>query len=97
MNTRLEMNTSTFVLARGELAALRLRGRTCRISCVTGRLWVTVSGRREDHVLAAGDEVTLGRRGRIVAEALRTTTVRLEIPGVTEQVTDGAGLLYLRA
>ncbi len=41
MRNLLEMNPSTLVLARGELASLRLRGRACRISCVAGRLWVT--------------------------------------------------------
>jgi hypothetical protein len=74
-----EMNPSTLVLARGELASLRLRGRAYRISCVTGRLWVTASGRREDSVLAPGEEVTFTGRGRIVVEALRMATVRLEV------------------
>jgi hypothetical protein len=73
------MNPTTFVLARGELASLRLRGRAYRISCVTGRLWVTASGRREDSVLAPGEKVTFTERGRIVVEALRTATVRLEV------------------
>jgi len=79
MRNWLEMNPSTLVLARGELASLRLRGRACHISCLTGRLWVTASGRREDSVLAPGEEVTFTGRGRIVVEALRTATVRLEI------------------
>ena len=72
------MNPSTFILARGELASLRLNGRPCRISCVAGRLWVTASGRQEDSLLTAGNEVTFAGRGRIVVEALRTATVRLE-------------------
>ena len=79
MSNWLEMNPSTFVLARGALASLRPRSRACRISCVTGRLWVTASGRREDAVLAPGEHVTFAGRGRIVVEALRTATVRLEI------------------
>ncbi|MGA2765424.1 MAG: DUF2917 domain-containing protein [Spirochaetia bacterium] len=79
MRNWLEMNPSTFVLARGALASLRPRGRACRIFCVTGRLWVTASGRREDTVLAPGEQVTFAGRGRIVVEALRTATVCLEI------------------
>ena len=79
MRNWLEMNPSTLVLARGELALLRPGGRPCRISCVAGRLWVTASGRREDSVLVPGEEVTFTGRGRIVIEALRTATVRLEI------------------
>jgi hypothetical protein len=78
MRNWLEMNPSTLVLARGELTSLRLEGRACRISCVAGRLWVTASGRREDSVLAPGEELILRGRGRVVVEALRTATVRLE-------------------
>ena len=79
MRNWFEMNPSTMVLARRELASVRLRGRACRIVCMTGRLWVTASGRREDSVLAPGEQVTFTGRGRIVVEALRTATVRLEI------------------
>jgi hypothetical protein len=79
MRSWLQLNPSTLVLARGELASLRLRGRTCRVSCVAGRLWVTTTGRREDFVLAPGEEVRLGGRGSVVVEALRTATVRLEV------------------
>ncbi len=77
MRSWLEMNPSTLVLARRELASLRLRGRACRISCVTGRLWVTASERREDFMLAPRQEVTFTGPGKIVVEALRTATVRL--------------------
>jgi len=74
----LEMNPSTLVLARGELATIRLRGRACRISCVAGRLWVTATGRPDDPVLAPGEMVTFSGRGKIVVQALRTTTLRVE-------------------
>ncbi len=79
MRNWIENNPSTVVLARGELASLQPRGRTCRISCVAGRLWVTKNGRREDFLLSPGEEVTFTGGGRIVVEALRTATVRLEI------------------
>jgi len=79
MGNWLEMNSFKLVLARCELASLRLRGRACRISCVAGRLWVTASARREDALLAPGEEVTFTGWGKVVLEALRTATVRLEI------------------
>jgi hypothetical protein len=79
MRKWLQMNPSKLVLARGELVSLRLRGTACRISCVTGRLWVTASSRWEDSVLAPGEEVTFTGRGQVVVEALRIATVRLEI------------------
>ena len=79
MGTLLEMNPSTFVLARRDVVSLRLRGRECRVSCLAGRLWVTASGCPQDSVLAPGEEATFTGRSRIVVEALRTATVRLEM------------------
>jgi len=74
----LAMNPSTVVLARGELVSMRLKGWTWHISCVAGRLWVTGSGRREDFVLTPGEKLTFEGRGKVVVEALRTATVRVE-------------------
>ena len=98
MRNWLEMNPSTFVLARGALTPLRLWGRACRVSCVAGRLWVTSSRRREDFVLAPGEMVTFTGGDRIVVEALRTATVRLEIDAVARAEVDaGDGPLILWA
>ena len=77
MRTWLDMDPSTLVLARGELASIRLRGRTCRVSCVAGRLWVTESGHQEDSVLNPGEAAGFKGRGTIVVQALRTATVRI--------------------
>ena len=79
MRSPLVKNPSTLVLARGELATLPLSGRACRVACVAGKLWVTENGSREDFLLAPGEKLTSRARGRIVIEALRTATVRLEI------------------
>ena len=79
MRNWFEMNPSTLVLARGELASIRLRGGVYRITCVAGRLWVTVTGQPEDSVLAPGDEMSCTGRGRMVVQALRTATMRAEI------------------
>ncbi len=76
------MKTFTLVLARGELVSVRLGGRACRVSCVAGRIWVTADGRREDFVMAPGEEMTFTGRGRVVVEGLRTATARLEINAV---------------
>jgi hypothetical protein len=93
-----EMKPSTFVLARGELASLRLRGRACRISCVAGKLWVTATGRPEDAVLIPGEQVTFTGRGTIVVEALRTATMRLEIyASARTEVAEGDRPLILWA
>lgn len=87
MGIWLDVNPSTVVLARGELASLRLKRRTCQISCVAGRLWVTGSGRKEDFVLAPGEKVTFEGTEKVVVEALRTATVRVEIRTAARQET----------
>jgi hypothetical protein len=79
MRNWLKMSPSTFVLTRGELTTLRPGGRTCRISCVAGRLWVTTGGRREDSVLVPGEGIAVTGRGTVIVQALRTATVRLEV------------------
>jgi len=75
----LEMNPSTVILARGELASLHLRGAMYTFSCMAGRLWLTANGRKEDFVLVPGEKLTLKGRGKVVVEALRRATVRIEI------------------
>ncbi len=81
MRNWLEMNQSTIILARGEIASVLLRGRECRISCVTGTLWVTMSGRAEDSVLGPGEQARFRGKGRIVVQALRTAAVLLQPSG----------------
>ena len=71
---------ATLVLARGEVLSVRLRGRACQVTCITGRLWATASGRREDSLLAPGDGTAFKGRRKVVIEALRTATVRLDFP-----------------
>jgi len=66
------------ILARGEVVSVDSR-RGCRIGCVAGCVWVTTAGRLADIMLAAGEEIRWSGRGRVVVEALRTATVRLEL------------------
>ena len=99
MRNWLEINPSTIVLAKGELAPLRTRGRACRVTCVSGRLWVTASGRAEDTVLSPGQTAVFTGKSRIVIEALRTATVRLEVraaarPRISPPRPEGPRKLY---
>ena len=66
------------VLEKGGLSCFVMEGRACRISCVSGRLWVTAMGRPDDHLLEAGDEVTVAARGKVVIEALRASMARVQ-------------------
>ena len=78
-------NPSTLVLARGELTSIQHKGGRCQISCDAGRLWVTVSGNWEDFVLAPGEELTFEERSKIVVEALRAATVRIQTLTIVRQ------------
>jgi hypothetical protein len=70
--------SATFVLQRGEVIAIGAHRRLYRVSCVAGRVWTTIDGDTEDSVLGAGEAMTYRRGGRIVIQALRTATVRIE-------------------
>ena len=68
-------------LTRGELLTLE-PGRTgVRIRCRSGRLWVTQAGDPRDHLLGAGQELLLTRRGRVVITALAESLCLPEAPG----------------
>ncbi|HUI72240.1 MAG TPA: DUF2917 domain-containing protein [Spirochaetia bacterium] len=85
MRKSLAKNPSTLVLARRELVSFQLGGEAYRIACVAGRLWVTETGSWKDSVLVPGDEATYTGRGKIVVEALRTSTVRVEVQAPTRE------------
>lgn len=50
-------------------------GERVRILC--GRIWLTEEGNRHDAFLATGEEISLGRRGLAVIEALGPARVQL--------------------
>jgi hypothetical protein len=70
----------TLVLSAGEMLSLRVRRRPHRVVCVAGRVWATEERSAVDHVLAAGEQRTFEAEGRLVIQALRTSTVRIECP-----------------
>jgi hypothetical protein len=70
----------TLVLERKGILTLPLRERAHRISCVTGMLWITVDGSREDHVLFPGDERAFRARGKAIIQAMSTAVMRIDFP-----------------
>ncbi len=80
---------STFHLAQGEVTSIKVRAGSCRISCQSGRVWVTAggqaSGRSGDLVLGAGDAATIQVGGTKVIEALGPSTVLLEARAADHQ------------
>jgi hypothetical protein len=71
---------ATFVIERGGVLSVHAGHRPYRIGCVAGRLWATIEGSTVDDVLVAGQTLTYHGRGRVVIQALRTATVRVECP-----------------
>ena len=71
---------ATFVMERGEVLSIRVGRRPYRVSCIAGRLWATMDGSTVDAMLVAGDSLAYRGRGKVVVQALRTATVRIEYP-----------------
>lgn len=69
---------ATLVLSRGELLSLRVGRLPHRVVCVAGGVWVTGENSGSDHVLAVGEQWTFGDSGRVVIQALRLSTVRID-------------------
>lgn len=57
-------------MLKGELVTFDVDRPGVRIRCRSGRVWVTQAGDSRDYLLAAGQQVALRRRGRVVITAL---------------------------
>lgn len=77
---------ATLVLQRDEVISIRARRRPYLITCIAGSLWTTIDRSLVDAVLVADESVTYRDRGRIVIQALRTATVRIECPNAAQVV-----------
>ena len=75
-----ERARATFIMERGEVLSIRVGRRPYRIVCIAGRLWTTMDGSTVDTVLIAGEFLAYRGRGKVVIQALRTATVRVECP-----------------
>jgi hypothetical protein len=69
---------ATFILRRNEVISICVWRRPYRIACVTGRLWTTITDSPADAVLVAGETITYCNKGKIVVQALDTTTIRID-------------------
>ena len=59
---------------KGQLIPLRDHA-ALELECASGALWVTQAGRPEDHVLAAGETLSLPANRHTVAKALSDSQV----------------------
>jgi len=47
------------------------------VKCLEGAVWITQAGDPRDHILIAGDEFAVNRRGAVLVEAVRDARVRV--------------------
>lgn len=78
LSSLFKTGSSMLVLARGEVVSFKTEGRSCRISCVSGRVWVTAAGQSTDYLMAAGNEVTLPAGSKVVIEGLQESMARVQ-------------------
>ena len=64
-------------LQRKGVYRLRGRKRGPAVACLEGTLWITQAGDPRDHVLVAGEEFAINRRGDVLLEAVREARVRV--------------------
>ncbi len=82
--------SATFVLQRNEVISIRVHRRPYRITCVAGRLWTTTDGSPADTILIGGETIAYCKKGKIVVQSLRTSTVRVECPNQLRIVVGSA-------
>ena len=64
-------------LQRKSLCRLRGRKHGPAVACLEGAVWITQAGDPRDHVLLAGEEFAVDRRGDVLVEAMREARVRV--------------------
>jgi len=64
-------------LAEGEAWSTHSPRAGLAISCENGKLWVTVEGDPEDHILLAPDRLAIPVRGRVAVLALSPSSIEV--------------------
>lgn len=67
-------------MGRDDLAVFRSGFKGAAVRCEKGRIWVTVAGDSRDHILAAGEEIAVASRNRVVIMAENSSKVRVFVP-----------------
>ncbi len=78
MNIVPQSNKIQLVLKRHQLISLRGVKPQTAVNCNHGVLWITNSGDPRDHILGAGRGFSPKRRGHVLIEAMRDSTVDIE-------------------
>lgn len=64
-------------LPRGAVLSVRLNEQDCSIRCREGRLWITMTGDDRDHCLRGGSEYRVSGKGKIVVQAVSSSSVEV--------------------
>lgn len=70
-----------YLLLKEEILRIDGDARGVAVSCRRGRVWLTQPGDFRDHILDAGMNFTVGRRGRVAMVAMDNAVIALLIPG----------------
>ncbi|WP_242393848.1 DUF2917 domain-containing protein [Anaeromyxobacter oryzisoli] len=74
---RTERREGEIALGRDQTHGAPVRRGGAAVECLAGLVWVTFEGDPADHVLAAGDALVVGRKGRLAMQALEPSRVRV--------------------
>ncbi len=78
MNITPQSNKIQLVLKRHQLITLRGAKPRLAVNCSHGVLWITNSGDPYDHIVGMGRGFTPKRKGNVLIEAMRDSTVDIE-------------------
>lgn len=77
---QIEPKRSSVHLAKEGLLAIR-DGRSTRIVCETGSVWITQEGDSRDSVISAGESLTIRHQGLTILSALEPSQLEILEPG----------------
>lgn len=69
-----------FAMARDDIISFNCGLGKVTLRCDSGLIWVTVSGKRTDYILSAGEELTISKKSRVVVMAETSSSVRFWRP-----------------
>ncbi len=89
LNTRIEENGKPLTLSKNQV--LSFKGRSVRIKCLSGTVWVTWPGAR-DKILSSGEILLINTKGKICMQAFSNARVVILKP----EFQAVKGLMFIR-
>ncbi len=89
LNTRIEENGKSFTLSKNQVVSFK--GRSVRIKCLSGTVWVTWPRAREKS-LSSGEILLINTKGKICMQAFSSARVIIRKP----EFQAIKGLMFIR-